>query len=116
MVTKITKNNIDQLVDNLQKEFGAGKLAPLLTASENWKQRYPEGTDSEWTKSMILEALSYIAEDETYWTFVAARLLLHNEYAKRGYQYENFAGHVEKLVSAGLYDSFLTEKYSRKDL
>ena len=116
MSTTITKNNIDQLVNDLQKEFGAKKLAPLLIASDSWRERYPEGTDSEWTKSMILEVLSYLAEDETYWTFVASRILLHNEYAKRRYQYEDFAGHVEKLVNAGLYDSFLIEKYSRQDL
>src|SRR5690606_13282722 len=109
------------IMDKLQAEFGAEKLEPLLTASERWKGRNPEGTESEWSKAMILEALSNIDEASAYWTFVAARIYLQEVYSLqegiRGAKvYTDFADNVERLVEKGLYTSVLTEKYSREEL
>ena len=121
MTTKMKATGIDQLLNELQSEFGAEKIAPLLKASERWRERNPEGTDSDWAKSMVLEAISYVAEDETYWTFVASRIHLHEVYTHEKKQrgkdvYVDFAGHVERLVNKGLYTPVLTEKYSKEDL
>ena len=109
------------VLDKLQSEFGANKLKPLVTASERWKERNPQGTDSDWAKAMILEALSNIDEASSYWTFVAARLYLREIYSRqervRGANvYSDFAEHVERLVQKGLYTSVLVEKYARAEL
>ena len=88
MTTKIKTTGIDQLLNNLQIEFGTQEIAPLIKASERWRERNLGGSDSDWAKAMVLETISYVAEDETYWTFVASRINLHEVYvheeAKRG--------------------------------
>ena len=89
--------------------------------SERWKEKHPEGQHSEWAKAMVLETISFVAEDETYWTFVAARIYLHEVYSDEEVQrgkavYSDFAGHVESLVEKGLYTPVLTEKYTTEDL
>lgn len=109
------------IMDKLQSEFGADKLQPLLTASARWKERHPEGSDSEWSKAMILEVLSNLDEASAYWTFVAARIYLQEVYSRqesvRGSKaYTDFADNVERLVKKGLYTSVLLEKYSREEL
>ena len=121
MTTKIRATGIDQLLNDLQIEFGAQEIAPLIKASERWKERNIGGSDSDWAKAMVLETISYVAEDETYWTFVASRIHLHEVYIHEEKQrgitvYTDFTGHVEDLVKRGLYTSVLTEKYSEEDL
>ncbi|QUW21019.1 ribonucleoside-diphosphate reductase subunit alpha [Sporosarcina sp. Marseille-Q4063] len=121
MTTQIKTPQIDQLLHELQNEFGEQKIAPLLKVSERWKERHPEGRYADWSKAMVLEAISFVAEDETYWTFVAARIYLQEVYAyeegRRGQSvYVDFAGHVKSLVEKGLYTPVLTEKYSEEDL
>ncbi len=121
MTTEIKTTKVDQIINSLQMEFGEEKIEPLLKVSNRWLERYPEGTVSEWIAAMVLETISFVAEDETYWTFVASRIYLHEVYsheeAQRGEKvYANFAGHVENLVERGLYSSVLTEKYSKEEL
>lgn len=108
-------------MEKLKTEFGADKLQPLVEASARWKDRHPEGTESEWSKAMILEALSNIDEASAYWTLVAARIYLRELYSRqeniRGAKaYKDFADNVERLVEKGLYTSVLIEKYSRQEL
>lgn len=121
MTTQIEASGIHRLLNNLESEFGTDKIAPLLKASERWCERFPGENNSAWVKAMVLEAISYVAEDETYWTFVAARIHLHEVYAHEETQrgadvYTNFAAHVENLVNKGLYTPVLKEKYSKEDL
>ena len=52
----------------------------LVKVHERWTEKFPEGTIREWSKSMSLEALSFLDEQETYWTFVAARIHLADVY------------------------------------
>ncbi|MFS0690141.1 ribonucleoside-diphosphate reductase subunit alpha [Sporosarcina sp. 179-K 8C2 HS] len=118
-MTLITERT--DIMDKLQAEFGAEKLEALISASRRWRERHPEGTDSDWSKAMILEALSNIDEASAYWTFVAARIYLQEVYSRqeqlRGTKaYTNFAEHVERLVQKGLYTTELLEKYSRDEL
>ena len=80
-----------------------------------------KGTDSEWAKAMMLESISNLAEEETYWTFVASRIHLHEVYIDKKMQrgaksLHGFCGHVDRLVHQGLYTPVLTEKYSQEDL
>ncbi|MFD1927424.1 ribonucleoside-diphosphate reductase subunit alpha [Sporosarcina siberiensis] len=121
MTTQIKPTSIEKLLNELQAEFGADKIAPLLKASERWRERHPNASIAEWAKSMVLETISYVAEDETYWTFVAARIHLHEVYFHEKKQrneklYENFAEHVKNLVEKGLYTPVLTEKYTVEEL
>jgi ribonucleoside-diphosphate reductase alpha chain len=121
MTIKIAKTGIDRLLDELQSEFGVSKIEPLIITSDRWRQRNPEGSESEWAKAMTLEALSNIDEAEVYWTFVAARIHLRDVYNRqeqlRGAKvYTDFADNVARLVDQGLYTPVLTAKYSRADL
>jgi ribonucleoside-diphosphate reductase alpha chain len=121
MTTKIKTPQIDRQLHELQIEFGEQKIAPLLKVSDRWKERNPEGIHTDWSKAMVLEAISFVAEDETYWTFVAARIYLQEVYAHEEMQrgksvYADFADHVESLVEKGLYTPVLTEKYTTEDL
>lgn len=121
MTIKIAKTGIDRLLDELQSEFGVSKIEPLIIASDRWRQRQPEGSESEWAKAMTLEALSNIDEANVYWTFVAARIHLRDVYNRqeqlRGAKvYTDFADNVARLVDQGLYTPVLTEKYTREDL
>ncbi|WP_432363412.1 ribonucleoside-diphosphate reductase subunit alpha [Sporosarcina sp. UB5] len=121
MATIFEATGAANMMDKLLAEFGADKLQPLVTASERWKERNPQATDADWSKAMILEALSNIDEVSAYWTFVAARIYLQEVYSRqesvRGAKaYTNFANNVELLVKKGLYTSVLIEKYSREEL
>ncbi|CAM3290023.1 ribonucleoside-diphosphate reductase subunit alpha [Filibacter tadaridae] len=121
MTTKASKTPTEQLIEDLQNEFGREEIQPLLIASERWQQRHIEATESEWVKVVILEALSNIDEAATYWTFVAARIYLQDVYMQQERQrgekvYTDFAHNVTKLVEKGLYTPVLTEKYSLDDL
>ncbi len=121
MTTKSIKTSIDRLLEELQSEFGAEKIEPLIIASERWRQRHPGGDASEWAKAMTLESLNNLDEAATYWTFVAARIHLQDVYNRqellRGAKaYTDFADNVARLVHQGLYTTVLTEKYAREDL
>lgn len=121
MTTIIEKANKTYILDKLQAEFGVDKLQPLLTASVRWNERHPAGSESDWSKAMILEVLSNIDEASAYWTFVAARIYLQEVYSRqesiRGANvYTDFADNVERLVKKGLYTPTLTEKYTRAEL
>jgi ribonucleoside-diphosphate reductase alpha chain len=121
MTTKSMKTSIDRLLEELQSEFSAEKIEPLIIASERWRQRHPGGDASEWAKAMTLESLNNLDEAATYWTFVAARIHLQDVYNRqellRGAKaYTDFADNVARLVNQGLYTTVLTEKYARKDL
>ena len=121
MTTKSVKTSIDRLLEELQSEFGAEKIEPLIIASERWRQHHPGGDASEWAKAMTLESLNNLDEAATYWTFVAARIHLQDVYNRqellRGAKaYTDFADNVARLVHQGLYTTVLTEKYAREDL
>lgn len=121
MTTIIQTPIIDEIVNNLQQEFGAEKIAPLVKVSNRWSERNGEESLKAWARAMILEATSYVAEDEPYWTYVAARIYLqeiyHNEEKRSGQAvYSDFSGKVKELVEKGLYNPILTEKYSLEEL
>ncbi|MGM7634221.1 ribonucleoside-diphosphate reductase subunit alpha [Bacillus sp. Hm123] len=115
------KLNEEAILASLKKEFGTEQIALLEKASEKWRERHPDETVKAWTTAMILEALSCIDEAAPHWTYIAARLYLHEVYdtqqALRGMApYSNFDQHVEKLVEQGLYTPMLIEKYERSEL
>lgn len=108
-------------MNELQNEFGTDAIEPLALASKRWQRQHPAGDESEWTKAMILEALSLLDEAAPYWTYVAARLYLKEAYRQqkelRGVDvYSNFAEHVARLVRQGLYTADLLENYDPNDL
>ncbi len=121
MTMKIEVTAIERMFQQLETEFGKEEIATLRRASDLWEERHPNGSDAEWAKKMVLEAISYIAEDETYWTYVAARIYLNEVYKNEEEQrdtdvYADFARHVERLVEKGLYTPVLLEKYSKEEL
>src|SRR6185437_16949324 len=96
------------LLTELRSEFGTDAVTSLEEASERWLKQSPKGTDTDWSRSMISHALGRLNEDETYWTFIATRIYLHDIYTQRGsHVYTNFAAHVNRLVALGFYDSIL---------
>lgn len=121
MTTTTTLSTMDHVLAALQREFGEEKLAPLIKMSNRWRERNTDGTMNEWAKAMILEAISYVAEDEPYWTFVAARIYLQEVYAYEERRcnhdvYQHFGDKVQQLVEEGLYNPMLVEKYSEEEL
>lgn len=121
MTTIIQTPMIDEIMNELQQEFGEEKIAPLVRASNRWKEHNQEGSLKEWTRAMILETISYVAEDEPYWTYVAARIYLREIYkdeeTRRGHAvYSNFRENVQELVEKGLYSTTLVEKYTADEL
>ncbi|MFJ7972787.1 ribonucleoside-diphosphate reductase subunit alpha [Psychrobacillus sp. NPDC096389] len=123
-MTTISNTTKQELLHQLINEFGETNIAPLVKVHEKWIAKHPEGTTSAWAKSMSLEALSFLDEQEPYWTFVAARIHLADVYEKvaqiRGTSadrvYSKFASNVQLLVSKGLYDKRITEAYSPEEL
>lgn len=114
-------STVDQLFMALQEEFGEGEMSPLMRASKRWCEQKAPFDMNDWSKAMTLEAISYVAEDEPYWTFVAARIYLQTLYTheeeRRGHQvYEHFDRKVQQLVDQGLYTPILVEKYSAEEL
>ncbi|WP_313893169.1 ribonucleoside-diphosphate reductase subunit alpha [Psychrobacillus sp.] len=123
-MTSITYTVKQEIIEQLVKEFGEKNIAPLIKSHEKWVKKFPEGTSSDWSKSMALEVLSFLDEQETYWTFVAARIYLADLYETqagiRGLTadtvYDNFAQHVNSLSAKGLYDQRLLQAYSQSEL
>lgn len=114
-------NDTTRVLQALQEEFGAERIAPLTQASDKWLSKHAEGGFAEWTNAMVLETLSLIDEASSYWTFVAARLYLQKLYADQQQHrgeavYTNFAGHVASLVEQGLYTADLTKNYTADEL
>ncbi len=52
MTMNITKTSTDMLLEDLQNQFGAEEIRPLLIASEKWNERHPGASASEWAKAM----------------------------------------------------------------
>lgn len=123
-MTTTTISAIDQLLHNLTNEFGQEKIGPLLRASERWIAKRPDADISAWSKAMTLEALSFMDEEEPYWTFVAARIYLQQSYRdiaeKRATTaeqvYSDFAGQIAVQTKKGLYDSRLMAAYTKEEL
>src|SRR5699024_12606362 len=119
MTTTTTLSTMDHVLAALQREFGEEKLAPLIKMSNRWRERNTDGTMNEWARAMILEAISYVAEEESYWTFVAARIYLQvvNAYEERRCNhdvYQHFGDKVQRLVEQGLSYQMLEERYSEE--
>lgn len=123
-MTSIKTTEKQEIIHQLVKEFGENNIAPLIKSHEKWMQKFPEGTTSAWAKSMELDALSNLDEQETYWTFVAARIHLGDVYERVAEQrktttdsvYSKFANHVETLTAKGIYDKRLVEAYTREEI
>lgn len=123
-MTIISNTTKQEVLHNLKKEFGEEKIAPLIKTHERWMQKHPEGTIAAWSKSMSLEALSFLDEQETYWTFVAARVHLAEVYEQVAERrnttanavYTKFAKNVQLLSEKGIYDKRLTQAYSLAEL
>lgn len=114
----------EKVLDQLNEEYGFEKLLPLERAHAKWEKKNPTGTDGEWAKAMVLEALSQLDESEPFWTFVAARIYLHHIYEVIGkmrnldtqHVYNHFYEQVTQLTSHGLYDNQLLQTYSNGEI
>lgn len=123
MVQMMTQGR-EALLKKLEEQYGREEISPLLRKHERFMSKHPDADDAEWTKALSLDALGMLDEDESFWTFVAARLLLVETYKeaadKRGVVnidevYQAFPAQIEKLVERGLYHSFLIEKYTAEE-
>lgn len=120
----ITNTEKQQVLQQLIVEFGEEKLAPLVKSHHKWLQKHPEGTIAAWSKAMSLEALSFLDEQEPFWTFVAARIYLAEVYSQQAERrnttadavYTKFAENVRILAKKGIYNLSIMESYSNEEL
>ena len=123
-MTTISSTEKQQVLYQLIQEFGEVKIAPLTKSNDKWLQKHPEGTLASWSKAMSLEALSFLDEQEPYWTFVAARIYLAEVYSQQAGRrdttpdavYTKFADNVQRLSAKGIYNSRIVETYSTEEL
>ncbi|MEK4229996.1 ribonucleoside-diphosphate reductase subunit alpha [Solibacillus sp. FSL H8-0538] len=110
-----------QVVENLIKEFGEEQLEQFIRFSAKWRRKNEQATYAQWTDACILETISYIDEQEPYWTFVAERLLLEKIYEAQKQKfnieqpYADFSGWIEVLVEKGLLNELLIQQYSKAE-
>lgn len=85
----------------------------------------PEFTKEEQMNLLIKTALENIDEAEPDWTYLAARIYLHNLYEEasknRGYDataspYGSFYELIHLLTEKGLFSSHLLEKYTKEEI
>lgn len=120
----ITNTEKQQVLQQLIVEFGEEKLAPLVKSHHKWLQKHSEGMISTWSKAMSLEALSFLDEQEPFWTFVAARIYLAEVYSQQAERrgttadavYTKFAENVRILSKKGIYNPSIMESYSNEEL
>ncbi|NME07185.1 ribonucleoside-diphosphate reductase subunit alpha [Psychrobacillus sp. BL-248-WT-3] len=120
----ITNTEKQQVLQQLIVEFGEEKIAPLVKSHHKWLQKHPEGTIAAWSKAMSLEALSFLDEQEPFWTFVAARIYLAEVYSQQAERrgttadavYTKFAENVRILSKKGIYNPSIMESYSNEEL
>lgn len=107
-----------QLLTQLIEQFGEEQLEQFIRFSKRWVQKNEEATVIDWIDASILETISYIDEQEPYWTFVAERLLLSKIYMQQNNKfsianpYDDFNGWMELLVQKGLLNEDLLTSYS----
>lgn len=123
MVQMMTQGR-EALLKKLEEKYGREEISPLLRKHERFMSKHPDADDAEWTKSLSLDALGFLDEQESFWTFVAARLLIVDTYKqaadKRGVSqiedvYKAFPQLIENLVERGLYSDFLVTKYTAEE-
>lgn len=123
MVQMMTQDR-EALLKKLEEQYGREEISPLMRKHERFMSKHPDADDAEWTKSLSLDALGLLDEDESFWTFVAARLLIADTYKQAAEKrniaqsedvYSGFAKQIEYLVERGLYSEFLVEKYSAEE-
>lgn len=123
-MVKLEVNITEELLGQLESEFGKEEMIPLVKASGKWLENHEKGSFSGWSKAMVLDTLGRISEEEPFWTFVAARIYLNELYREIGVQrgnrmdnvYCDFRKYVQSLCNAGYYDSFLMDSYTKEEL
>ncbi|GEK30486.1 ribonucleoside-diphosphate reductase [Kurthia zopfii] len=123
MVQMMTQGR-EALLKKLEEQYGQEEISPLMRKHERFVSKHPDADDSEWTKALSLDALGMLDEDESFWTFVAARLLIVETYKEAADKrnvaqiedvYKAFPQQIEKLVERGLYSEFLLTKYTAEE-
>lgn len=108
----------DNLLQNLIDQFGEEDLEQFIRFSQKWYNKNEGASLKEWIDASILETISYIDEQEPYWTYVAAKLLsgkIAMDYKQKfnvDKPYANFNAWMVELVDKGLLNPVLIEKYS----
>ncbi|MGX9133018.1 ribonucleoside-diphosphate reductase subunit alpha [Rummeliibacillus sp. JY-2-4R] len=118
------KEEKETVLQRLEDEFGQEEMSPLRRKHERFMQKHPDATEKEWIKALALHALSFLDEEEPYWTFVAAKLLQIEIYHAAADVrqvsiekiYQVFPQHIRKYVGKGLYNPVLIEAYSENEL
>ncbi len=121
-MTMEIKNEKIALLERLSKEFGEEMIAPLLKYHEKWTSNHKD--HDRWAREMSLQALSFLDEQNPYWTFVAARIYLEEVYEQvanlRNTSIENvyleFPKNVLLLSKEGIYEESVVHAYSSLEL
>ena len=123
MLQKI-RSRKEAMIEELLTLYNEEQLAPLLRAHDKWLKKNPDAMDEKWSKTMELEALSHLDEEEPFWTFVAARIYLSQVYSELAVirncssneVYSKFHEHINHLSEKGLYDIKLLQAYTADEI
>ena len=123
MLQKI-RSRKEAMIEELLSLYTKEQLAPLLRAHDKWLKKNPDAMDEKWSKTMELEALSHLDEEEPFWTFVAARIYLSQVYSELAVirncssneVYSKFHEHINHLSEKGLYDIKLLQAYTADEI
>jgi ribonucleoside-diphosphate reductase alpha chain len=122
-MTKWMASLTAKLSKNQTKLTDSSKHAIYEFGMTLYKQK-PWLSEEEWAHQLILEALSYLNEEEPFWTYTAAHIYLeflyYNASVNRGYEYDKPYGSlywlIQKLTDEGIYHSSLLSSYSEEEV
>ena len=112
------------LLDNLELEYSQLNFQPLKNRTKQYLQIKQKVEEEEFVHQIILEALSYMDENEPDWTYVAARLLLQSLYNQAHRNRQNISGEpysqfyrlIESLTKKGIYTQSLLDTYTKEEI
>ncbi|MDC3417061.1 ribonucleoside-diphosphate reductase subunit alpha [Aquibacillus salsiterrae] len=120
----MTRDWKQYVLDDLSERFAHMNVEALHQYGQSLLDKKAEIDEKEWVQQLILEALSFLDEQEPEWTYVASNLygkLLYREAAEnRGYLYQEKYGPfyelLQSLTTIGIYHKSLLERYRKEEI
>ncbi|WP_141434226.1 ribonucleoside-diphosphate reductase subunit alpha [Bacillus sp. 03113] len=114
----------NKLLVQISEEFSHLDFSPLYKRAAHMVEIKQHFDHRELNQQLILEALSYLDENEPDWTYVAARIYLHDLYEEasenRGYPKDKSYGSLYELIShltsKSIYSPALLDRYSKSEI
>lgn len=115
---------LKELLHKVENNFPHLAFGPLLTRLEQMYEVKAILPKSEVIQQLVLEALSYMNEQEPDWTYVASHLYLtelydqaqHNRKYNEDRKYGPLFELVQELTYLGIYHPSILESYSKQEM